>query len=244
MSRLSVAILAGGLATRLGKVASTTPKSLVNIAGRPFLHHQLELLREQGVVKVVLCIGHLGEQILESVGDGSSFGLRVTYSTDGARLKGTAGAIKQALPLLSDPFFVLYGDSFLACDFQAVQQSYEVAGTLSLMTVFHNDGRWDASNVEYKDGVIVAYDKVRHSDKMRHIDYGLGVFDHRAFADVAEFGSCDLATIYQSLLVRNELAGHEVSERFHEIGSVAGLEETRRYLSERNRVEATPSERS
>ena len=75
MNRLPVAILAGGLATRLGPLTKETPKCLLDVAGRPFIHHQLRRLRDQGVRRVVLCLGYLGEQVEEIVGDGSAYGL-------------------------------------------------------------------------------------------------------------------------------------------------------------------------
>ena len=97
---LPVAILAGGLASRLQPLTRHTPKSLVVVAGRPFIFHQLELLHSQGVRRVVLCVGHLGEQIEAAVGDGRRFGLDVEYSFDGSRLLGTGGALKRAIRAL------------------------------------------------------------------------------------------------------------------------------------------------
>jgi N-acetyl-alpha-D-muramate 1-phosphate uridylyltransferase len=234
MSRLSVAVLAGGLATRLGPLSRETPKCLIEVAGRPFVHHQLRQLYGQGVRRVVLCLGHLGEKVVDSVSDGSAFNLEVAYSFDGPELKGTAGAIKRALPLLGEAFFVLYGDSYLECDYAAVQQAYEAAGKLALMTIFHNQGRWESSNVELRDDRIVAYDKAHRTEAMQYIDYGLGIFDQRAFNDVADQGAYDLATVYQQMLRREELTGFEVRERFYEIGSVAGLEEARKHLAGRS----------
>jgi N-acetyl-alpha-D-muramate 1-phosphate uridylyltransferase len=236
MSRFPVAILAGGLATRLGPLTRETPKPLLEVAGQPFVHHQLRQLHGQGVRKVVLCLGHFGEKVVEAVGDGSAFGLEVAYSFDGPELRGTAGAIRRALSLLGPAFFVLYGDSYLNCDYAAVQHAYEAAGTMALMTVFRNEGQWDTSNVEFNGGRIRAYDKVSRSPAMLYIDYGLGVLCPRAFDTVVDRGTCDLATVYQEMLRREELAGFEVTERFYEIGSVAGLEETRRYLAGCNTV--------
>jgi NDP-sugar pyrophosphorylase family protein len=233
MNRLPVAILAGGLATRLGPLARETPKSLVDVVGKPFVHHQLQQLRSQGVGRVVLCLGYLGERVVEAVGDGSLFGLKVAYSFDGSELRGTAGAIRRALGLLGPAFFVLYGDSYLQVDYAAVQRAYEGANKLALMTVFRNDGRWDKSNVEFRDGSILSYDKMAQSPAMRYIDYGLGVFNRSALEAVPETGSSDLAAVYQEMLGRGELAGYEVAERFYEIGSVKGLEETRRHLAKR-----------
>jgi N-acetyl-alpha-D-muramate 1-phosphate uridylyltransferase len=231
MSRLPVAILAGGLATRMGGLTLETPKCLLEVAGRPFVQHQLRQLSRQGVRRIVMCLGHLGEKVVEALGDGSEFGLDVVYSFDGPELRGTAGAIRRALPLLGPEFFVLYGDSYLECNYAAVQQAYQTAGTLALMTIFRNEGQWDQSNVDFIDGRIRAYDKVTRSPAMQYIDYGLGILDQRALESVPENGRHDLAAIYQEMVQREELAGFEVTERFYEIGSIAGLEETRRHLS-------------
>lgn len=231
MKLLPVAILAGGMATRLGPLAKQTPKCLMEVAGRPFLEHQLRQLRDQGVREVVLCLGHLGEQVVELIGDGSAMGLEVAYSFDGPELRGTAGAVRRALPLLGPAFFVLYGDSYLECRYADVQAAFEAAGKLALMTVYRNEGQWDTSNVEFRDGRILAYDKAARTPAMQYIDYGLGVWDRRALEVVPESGAYDLAAVSREMLRRGELAGFEVTERFYEIGSVAGLEETRAHLA-------------
>jgi NDP-sugar pyrophosphorylase family protein len=225
-----IAVLAGGLATRLHPLTQAIPKALIDVGGEPFIAHQLRLLRDGGLRRIVLCVGHLGEQIHQVVGDGARFGVEVAYSFDGPRLLGTAGAVRRALPLLGGAFFVLYGDTYLPCDFAAVQAAFTDSGRHALMTVFRNDDRWDTSNVEFADGSIVAYDKAQRSPRMRHIDYGLGVFAAAAFDRVPEQRPHDLASLYRDLLERRELAAYEVTQRFYEIGSAEGLEETRRYL--------------
>jgi NDP-sugar pyrophosphorylase family protein len=219
---LPVAILAGGLATRLGPLTDKLPKSLVPIDGEPFVAHQLRLLQGRGIQRVILCVGHLGEQIEWVVGNGSAFGVEVTYSYDGPTLQGTAGAIRTALPKLGENFFAMYGDSYLACDYEAVEQEFLGGGKLGLMTVFRNDGQWDTSNVEFEEGRIVAYSKTNRTPHMRYIDYGLGVFRAEGFAGT---GATDLADVYEELLRAGELAAVEVRERFYEIGSPSGLQE-------------------
>ena len=227
------AILAGGLATRLRPLTDQVPKSLLDIGGQPFIAHQLRLLRSQGLEHVVLCVGHLGEMIHDAVGDGSRFGLRVDYSFDGAQLLGTAGAVKRALPLLDDPFFTLYGDSYLECDYRAVADTLARSGALALMTVFRNEGRWDTSNVEYSGGRVLAYDKIHRTERMRHIDWGLGLFTHAAFAQIPERQAADLATVYQRSLASDQLAAFEVDRRFYEMGSPQGIEEMRAFIHRR-----------
>lgn len=228
---LSVAILAGGLATRLGDITKKIPKALLDVAGKPFVVHQLELLRAAGVQRVVLCVQHLAEQIEAVLGDGRDYGLDVRYSYDGDKLVGTGGALRRALPHLGEDFFVLYGDSYLRCDYQDIQRSYRASGKLGLMTVYKNDGQYDASNVQWRDGRLLRYDKTPGISGMTHIDWGLGVLSSRAFDVYPPDTKLDLAVVYQDLLARDQLAGYEVYERFYEIGSVAGLEDTRRLLA-------------
>ena len=229
------AILAGGLATRLRPITETIPKALVEVQGEPFIAHQLRLLRSKGLRRIVLCVGYRGEMIQEFAGTGAEYGVQVEFSYDGPRLLGTAGALKKALPLLGEAFFVLYGDSYLPCDYQQVQNSFRENGRLGMMTVFRNLGQWDRSNVEYENGRILVYDKRNQTARMRHIDYGLGVFSREAFDTVPADRPCDLAELYQDLLQRGELASFEMKERFYEIGSLAGLEELRRLLGGKSR---------
>lgn len=227
---LPVAILAGGMATRLMPLTEKIPKALIDINGEPFIVHQLRLLRSKGIVNVVICAGHLGEMIRDFVDDGRQFDIQVEYSFDGGRLLGTGGAVRKALSLLGESFYVLYGDSYLPCDFKKIQATFEDSGKKGLMTVFRNEGAWDTSNVEFKDGQILAYDKRRLSPRMRHIDYGLGVFKREAFDSVPGDMPYDLSELYQLLLSKDELAAFEVFERFYEAGSVEGLEELKRYM--------------
>jgi NDP-sugar pyrophosphorylase family protein len=230
---LPVAILAGGLATRLHPVTTTVPKALVDVGGRPFAEHQLEWLRSQGVERVVFCVAHLGEMIRDALGNGSQWNLHIDYVFDGGTLLGTAGALKRALPVLGGAFFVLYGDSLLTCDLQAVERAFRASGRAGLMTVFRNDDKWDRSNVHFTEGRLLRYDKVNRTPEMKHIDYGLGVLTDRALAPVPPDRPFDLAAVYQRLLADDNLAGVEITERFYEIGSPEGLEETRAFLADR-----------
>jgi N-acetyl-alpha-D-muramate 1-phosphate uridylyltransferase len=232
---VSAAILAGGLATRLRPLTETIPKSLIDVNGEPFIAHQLRLLRENQIERVVLCLGHLGEKVQEIIGAGDRFDLQVEYSFDGPRLLGTAGALKRALPLLLDNFLVLYGDSYLDFDYRAAWRSFQASNKLSLMTVFANEGRWENSNVEYDGVQIISYDKQNPTRHMRHVDYGLGIFNQRAFAFVPTDEPHDLAQLYQDMLKQDQLAAFEVKNRFYEIGSASGLQETRRYLASKNK---------
>jgi N-acetyl-alpha-D-muramate 1-phosphate uridylyltransferase len=228
--RLQIAILAGGLATRLRPLTEQLPKSLVPVLGQPFVAHQLRLLKAHGFERVVLCVGYLGEQVEAFVGDGADFGLEVRFSYDGPTLLGTAGALRRALPLLDRQFFVLYGDSYLPCSYRAVQEAFVASGKAALMTVFNNQDRWDRSNVDFRDGKIVRYDKAAPDAGMGYIDYGLGVLPRDVLEAVPDARAVDLAEVYRALLAAGQLAGFEVHERFYEVGSRAGIAALSAYL--------------
>jgi N-acetyl-alpha-D-muramate 1-phosphate uridylyltransferase len=229
-------ILAGGLATRLGPLTAGRPKSLIEVEGVPFIRLQLDLLKRNGIRRAVLAVGHLAEAIETAVGDGAGFGVDVRYSHDGPVRLGTGGAAMKALPLLGSPFFVLYGDSFLTCDYRAVARQFEsMPGAEGLMTAFRNEGRWGASNLRLEVGRILKYDKADSDPAMCHIDYGLNILTRAAFAGFAEGAEFDLSAVFQRLLARGRLAACEVPERFYEIGSHEGLADLESYLREKRR---------
>ena len=229
---LPVAILAGGLATRLRPITTSIPKALVEVAGEPFIAHQLRYLKAQGISEVVLCTGYLGEMIEALVKDGAAFGVNVKYSPDGEKLLGTGGALRQALSLLSEEFFVLYGDSFLPVDFKAVETDFHQSHQPALMTVLKNEDRWDKSNVIFKESQIVEYNKAETKPDMHFIDYGLGVLKKSVLQAYPANEVFDLAAVYHQLSIAGQLAGHEVHERFYEIGSFEGLKETEEFLNQ------------
>jgi NDP-sugar pyrophosphorylase family protein len=231
LADVPVALLAGGLATRLRPLTEKIPKALVEVAGRPFIDHQLALLRRNGVSRVVLCLGHLGERVEAHLGDGSAHGIQVRYSFDGPRLLGTGGALRRALPLLGEAFWVLYGDSYLDIDYGAVWADFARRNVLGLMTVLRNDDRWDKSNVVFRGGELLAYSKTQTRPDMTHIDYGLALLRGEAVERHPADRPSDLAALYSDLVARGEMAGYEVRRRFYEIGSPQGLAETVAYLS-------------
>jgi NDP-sugar pyrophosphorylase family protein len=230
LEKIPVAILAGGLATRLRPITEKIPKSLVPVTGRPFLAHQLEMLYARGIRHVVLCIGYLGEMIQRDFGS-EKFGIKLDYSFDGPKLLGTGGALKHALPLLGPEFFVLYGDSYLPVDYAPIADFFHQSGKPGLMTVYRNEGKFDTSNVVFADGEIKIYDKKSRLPEMRYIDYGLSLFKASVFDAYVADQVFDLAEVMGKLVQKKQLAGFEVRERFYEIGSPAGLAELESLLT-------------
>jgi NDP-sugar pyrophosphorylase family protein len=221
-----LALLAGGFATRLRPHTLQLPKAMIEVAGDPFIAHQLRLMRREGIARVVLCVGYLGEQIEAYVKDGKQFGITVDYCYDGPTLLGTGGALRNALRYLGSEFMVMYGDSWLDTAFAPIVAAFRHGGKPALMTVFRNEGRWDVSNVWYENGIIQRYDKLERVEQMQHIDWGLSIVKADLLARQPAETAFDLAEVFADLTRSGQLAGFEVATRFYEIGSIEGLRET------------------
>lgn len=225
------ALLAGGLATRLRPITEKIPKALVDIDGRPFIDHQLALLRRNGIRRVVMCLGYRGEMVEQHCGDGSRYGMELKYSFDGEPLMGTGGALRRAAHLLGDVFWVMYGDSYMDIDYRAVLAFFARSGAQGLMTVLRNNDRWDKSNVVFRDGKLLRYDKRNVTPDMDFIDYGVGILSRDALAEIPIDRPFDLAELYTRMVAEGRMAGYEVTNRFYEIGTPAALEEARAHLA-------------
>jgi N-acetyl-alpha-D-muramate 1-phosphate uridylyltransferase len=217
-------ILAGGLATRLGALARTTPKSLLPVAGRPFIDWQLGALAKSGFSRALVCIGHLGAAIRAHVGDGAGFGLVVDYSEDGPKLLGTAGALRRALDLLEPTFLVTYGDSYLPFDYSAPLRDLDAhPEALGTMSVFENRGQWDASNTRVEGELVTSYEKGTTDPSVQFIDYGAIALRRELVARLPPDEPVGLDGMQRDLAREGRLRAFVARERFYEIGSEAGL---------------------
>jgi len=229
MNLYPVLILAGGLGTRLGKLSKNTPKSLMNINGKPFIDYQLKYLKAQNIENVVICVGHFSEQIEKYVGNGSRYGMDIIYSYDGINLLGTGGAIKNAIRYFEDDFFVMYGDSFLPIDFNKVFKKFKKKKSIAMMTILKNNNLWDFSNIKLKNDKIILYDKLNKEDSMDYIDYGLSVLKKNIFLKIDK-KIFDLSEILKNLSISGFLDSYEVHSRFYEIGSIEGINDFTSYV--------------
>lgn len=227
----NLALLSGGLATRLHPISLATPKALIDINGKLFIEHQLTMLKGQGITDIVICVGHMGDKIENFIGNGEKIGINVKYSYDGEKLLGTAGAIRKALPLLPETFFVMYGDSYPVTDFLKVSLFFESNNKQALMTIVENNDNLYRNNVIFEDGRIIKYDKKNITTEMRFIDYGLGIMNKECFNGMRKDEIFDLADIQKDLSDKGELIGYVIKEKTHEIGSFVGIEKFKKYES-------------
>ena len=227
---MQIAILAGGLATRLQPLTENIPKSMIMIEGKPFLQHQLEFLKEGGITDIVLCVGYLSEQIETYFGDGKRLGVDIKYSKEGKRLLGTAGALKNAEGLLEKEVFVMYGDSYPFLNFKEVFGHFQKFNKSALMVVYKNYDKYDKSNVVIEKGMVKKYDKKYKTKNMIYIDYGVTILSKRVLDMIPKGQVYSLESLFTTLIKQKEMLAFETKERFYEIGSYSGLEEFKKYV--------------
>ena len=225
---MQAVVIAGGLATRMLPRTETVPKSLLEVAGRPFVDWQLELLAASGVSEVVMCVAHLGDQIRARVGDGHAYGLRVAWSEE-TQLLGTAGAVRNALALLAPAFVVTYGDSYLPFDYAAPLRLLG-ADCDGVMAIFKNDGAWERSNVVTDGTWVLRYEKAMTEPAFDHVDYGATALRRDVIAALPEGKPHGLDAIQRDLAARRRLRAYVAHDRFFEIGSPDGLADLDRHL--------------
>ena len=236
---MQVAVLVGGLGTRLGKLTEDVPKPLVPVRGRPFLEYEIELLKKNGIDDFVLCVGYLGEKVESHFGDGSRWGVKVRYSYDGPRPLGPAGALKAAEPLLGERFFVTYGDAYLRADYKAMMKALLDSGRMALMAVFENRNRYGNSDVEVAGDRVVRYDKSSKGEGMEWVNFGVTALRKPALSLVKKGQRCDEEEFYGQLIRRGQLGAFRVEERFYEIGTPSSLAEFERFISAEGLTDAS-----
>jgi N-acetyl-alpha-D-muramate 1-phosphate uridylyltransferase len=222
---MQLVILAGGLGTRLGPLTANTPKSLVPVLGRPFLEHQIKLVLRAGVKRLVLCIGHYGEQIVEHFGDGSAYGVEIVYSREGEQLLGTGGALKQAEGLLDDAFMMMWGDSYLLLDYADIWRNFQAQDLPAMMVVFRNQNQRVASNVVVDGGRVTVYDKWSPDPDKVFIDEGLTCLNKQLLDRVPVDEPFAIEQVFRDLAGEGNLAAYETPQPFYEIGSPEGITE-------------------
>jgi N-acetyl-alpha-D-muramate 1-phosphate uridylyltransferase len=229
---MQVAILAGGLATRLRPMTDSIPKSLIEIEGKPFIEYQLDILRQQGLYDVVLCVGYLGEKIEARVGDGNRLGIEVKYSHETDQLLGTAGALKKAESLLKEQFFVMYGDSYLFLDLASISAYLNRFDKLGIMTVYKNKDQFDRSNIMINGNLVQVYDKKHRLQGMDYIDYGAILLKRKCLDLVPDDRPFSLEELLTPLVRERQILAYKVKQRFYEIGSLNGITEFTNYIKE------------
>jgi len=227
---MQMVILCGGLATRLGDLAKDIPKSMIQIKGKPFLEYQIENIKKHQIKDIVLCVGHLFEQIEKYFGNGKKFGVNIKYSYDRDKPLGPIGAVKKAESLLKDIFFIMYGDSYLNVNFQNVYSYFTQYKKLGLMVVYKNFDKYDKSNLIVKNSMVVSYGEKKRTPDMTYIDYGTSVLRKKTLDLIPKNTFFSTGPFFSNLIFKKELLAFEAKERFYHIGNLEALREFRNFI--------------
>jgi len=221
--KMQAVILAGGEGTRLRPLTTSLPKSMIPIAGKPFLDYEIMLLKRTGVIDFVICIGYKGEIIRSHFGNGESFGVKIRYSDDGDMLLGTAGSLKKAQALLADGFFITYGDAYPIIDYHAAWNRFLSTGKIAMMVVLKNSNKYGRSNTVVQNGQVTFYSKKETVPGMEYIEFGVTFMNKQALDMLAGDYPIDLELLYRKIICNNQMAAVEVKQRIYDIGSPEGL---------------------
>lgn len=242
---MQMVILAGGPGRRMRPLSSVVPNPLVRVDGRPFLAHQLDIVRANGIRRVVLCVGHLAGKVQGYFRDGSAFGIEIVYSDDGQHLLGTAGALRKARRLLDEAFFVMYGDTYTVVQYPRIWSYFQRFNRLGLVVLNHAGGADDLPVCTVRGGLVTRCAADAESRRLRalartargpdapavFLDTGLSVLRREALALVPPRRHTDLPTLFNTLAGRGQLLALRTDSLTHSIASQAGLSEFRHYLA-------------
>jgi mannose-1-phosphate guanylyltransferase len=228
---MQVVILAGGLGTRMLPLTESTPKPMLPVAGRPFLQHQLELVSHHGLRRVLLLVGHLGEQIRDHFGDGQRFGCEIQYSFERTPL-GTGGALKLAESQLENEFIVLNGDTYLDLSYAQLSHRFLAEGREALIAAYcgrAGEPQVPADTVARNLGVdssgnVWAYRK-KEPVGLTHVDAGVIALRKSVLTRIPVGASCSLEErIYPQLIREGQMRAWITQEPFIDMGTSEGLQ--------------------
>lgn len=223
---LPVVILCGGQATRLYPITKNAPKSLINICGKPFIYHQLMLLKQKGASDIILCIGKFGNQIEKYVKNFDwGMNIKFSYDSDASEhiLKGTGGAIKNVIYNFPfKDFFVIYGDSYLDVPYNKLENIFKERQNPLLMTVYHNEDKKHKNNIAYSKGTIYKYDKEHTTKDMEYIDYGISIMN-KSIIEKIRGKTFDLSDVFKEYIRKGKVSAVEIKIPYYEIGSFEGI---------------------
>lgn len=229
-------ILAGGRGTRLKPLTDERPKPMIEFHGRPFLEYLLELLRSQGVEKVLLLVGYKGEWIRRHFGDGSRLGLEIEYSCS-PESADTGRRLKRAYELLDPHFLLLYCDNYWPLRFADMWSQFLCNGTPAMITVYRNLDRYSRDNVRVDgSGCVVAYDKSRTAPGLQGVEIGFAVLPRTMVANLPDANVSLEATLYPELVKRRQLSAYVTDHRYYSVGSHDRLSVTEAFLARRPAV--------
>jgi MurNAc alpha-1-phosphate uridylyltransferase len=220
-------LLAAGRGERLRPLTDTVPKALVEAGGKPLIAWHLERLARAGFGEAVINLSHLGERIVERIGDGARYGLRLHYSRERERLE-TAGGIANALPLLGPaPFLLVNADVYCECDFAKLKK-VELHERLAHLVLVPNPAHRPGGDFSLADG------RIGNEAAPRYTYAGVAVMAPALVAPVQRGEKAPLAPFLYDAAARGRLGGELYEGSWQDVGTLERLAELERHLREKH----------
>ena len=226
-------ILAGGRGERLRPLTDTVPKPMIAFHGTPFLDYLLELLREQGIERVVLLLGYLPEAIRSYCGDGSRWGLSIDYAVSPVE-DDTGRRLQQAASKLDPIFLLMYCDNYWPLQLDRLWRQFSAAEASAAFVVYRNDDRHTRDNVAVDaDGFVTRYDKDRTAAGLRGVEIGFAICRREALALLPDGNPSFEREVYPRLAAQRKLRALVTDHRYYSVSSPERLPATEQFLARR-----------
>lgn len=222
-------ILAGGLGTRLRPLTNDRPKPMVEIAGKPFLEHLVELLKANGIEEIVMLLGYMPEKITEYFGDGAKFGIKIKYSIGDVDWE-TGTRIKKAEKLLNNRFLLMYSDNYWPLDLAKLSAFHESAGLSATVTVYSNKDKFTRNNLKLINGLVEYYDPSRLKTDLNGVDIGFFILEKSILDLMPDSNFSFEKEILPALVADQNLSGFMTNHKYYSIGSLERLPITEEFL--------------
>ena len=227
ITKFQIVILCGGLASRLGNLTKKVPKSLIQINNKTFISHQLDYLNHFNVGEVLLCCGHLHEQIITHINEiKKNYNFNIKFSIEKEK-KGTGGALINAFSKLNKNFILIYGDSYVEINFNNLYNEFIRNNNLYMITTYRN------KNINYTNNILLKNKRIEEYDKNKNfnfIDYGVSILNKKILNSFLSEVNFDLSSVIKYAIIKKNISYFESKKKFQEIGSNYGINLIQRYL--------------
>ena len=224
---MQIVILNGGKGTRVSAISKNNPKCMISFNGKPFINHQIKLLKKMGFKKIFFCLGYKSNIITKYLSSLNFNGIKIEYSIEKKPL-GTGGTVVNSLNKLDKTFFLTYGDSYLKIDYKKILKKFQTYKKSCLMTVVHKKKVADHKpNIVIKKNAIKSYG---YSINSNYIDYGALIFKKKIFKEI-KIKKFDLANIIADQIEKNDIISYKINKKFLQIGSIKGIREFKKSIN-------------
>ena len=224
-------IFAGGTGQRLRPFTETAPKPMYPINGKPFIEYLIRQVRGWGIRDIVILLGYLPEKIMDYLGDGSLYGVNISYVITPVDYE-TQFRLLAAKNILNEEFLMMYCDNICPVNFNKLVHEFEENHALIQLSAYANKDHYTKSNLKMKEnGQVVVYDKKRVIDGLQGVDVGYAIISKKVLNEMSSENQNFEMVVYPKLAGAGRLFATVTEHRYYSIGSFNRIQLTEKFLS-------------